>query len=128
MKVDFSKVLFTDESRATLDGSDAWSKCWVVNGRDCQQPLRCQQGGGITIWAGIVGGIMVGPWTVPDVMKITADAYIAFLKEHLKSWLKKQITFRKTTIFMQDNAPLNSVHKTMEYPKKLGFCGPQEIN
>ena len=42
------------------------------------------------IWAGIIGGIMVGPWRVPDGTKITADAYIAFLKEHLESWLKSK--------------------------------------
>jgi len=107
MKVDFSKVLFIDETRATLDGPDGWSKGWVVNGRDPHHRFRRQQGGGgIMIWAGIIGGIMVGPWRVPEGTKITADAYIAFLKEHLESWLKRQrITFRRTIIFLQDNAP-----------------------
>ena len=130
MKVDFSKVLFTDETRATLDGPDGWSKGWVVNGRDRHQRLRRQQGGGgIMIWAGIIGGIIVGLWRVPDGTKITADAYIAFLKEHLESWLKKQrITFRRTIIFMQDNAPSHSAHKTTEYLQKLGFCGPRKMN
>lgn len=31
LKVDFSKVLFTDEARTTLNIPDDWSKGWVVN-------------------------------------------------------------------------------------------------
>ena len=81
------------------------------------------------IWAGIIGGIMVGPWRVPDGTEITADAYIAFLKEYLESWLKRhKITFRRTIIFMQDNAPSHSAHKTTEYLQTLGFCGPRKMN
>ena len=88
--VNFSKVLFTDESCAILDGPDGWSKGWVLNGQDRHQRLRCLQGeGGLVIWAGIIGGIMAGLWRVPDGMKITEDAYIAFYKEHLESWLQK---------------------------------------
>ena len=40
MKVDFSKVLFIDKSRATLALSDCRRKCWVVNRRDLHQRLR----------------------------------------------------------------------------------------
>ena len=73
----FLIVLFTDSSHATLDGPDVWSKGWVINGEDCHQHLRHQEGGGgIMIWAGIIGGFMVGPWILPDGTKITANAYI----------------------------------------------------
>ena len=41
MKVDFSKVLFLNESHATFDGPDGWSKSWVVNQRDHHQCLGC---------------------------------------------------------------------------------------
>lgn len=40
------------------------------------------------ILAGIIRGIMFDPWRVSAGTKISTDAYIAFLKEHLESWLK----------------------------------------
>lgn len=129
-KLDFSKVLFTDETRATLDGPDGWSKGWVVYGGYRHRRFRRQQGGGgIMIWAGIIGGIMVGPWKVPDGVKMTADNYIAFLREHFEPWFKKQrVAFKRTMIFMQDNAPSHSAKKTIEYLQQLGFCGPRKMN
>ena len=62
MKVDFSKVLFTDEVRVTLDGPDGWNKGWVINDQARYHRLRRQQGGGgIMVWADIIGGTLVGP-------------------------------------------------------------------
>lgn len=129
MKIDFSKVLFTDETRATLDGPDRWCKGWVMNGQNRHQRLRRQQGGGgIMIWGGIIGKTLVGPWRVPDGVKMTADAYIAFMKEHLEPWMKRQrVAFRRAIVFMQDNAPSHAAHKTTEYLKQLGFDGPRKM-
>lgn len=123
MKVDFSKVLFTDEVRVTLDGPDGWSKGWVLNVRTRHMRLRRQQGGGGTmVWAGIIGGRLVGPWKVPGGVKMTADAYISFLKDHLQPWLKRQrVTFRRSIIFMQDNVPSHAAKKTTEYLQQLGI-------
>ena len=42
------------------------------------------------IRAGIIGGIMLGSRRVTDDVKMTADTYIAFLKEHLQHWYKRQ--------------------------------------
>ena len=56
MKSDIKYVLFTDESRATLDGPDGWAKGWVINGDQAPVRRRRQQGGGgVMIWAGIIG-------------------------------------------------------------------------
>ena len=112
MKVDFSKVLFTDEVRVTLDGPDGW----VINDQARHHRLRRQQGGGgIMVWAGINGGTFVGPWKVPEGVKMTANTYINFLKDNLELWLKKQkLTFRRSIIFMQDNAPSHAAKKTSE--------------
>ena len=50
------KVIFTDETRATLDGPDGWGKGWVANGQERHCRFKRQQGGdSIMIWAGKVG-------------------------------------------------------------------------
>ena len=61
------------------------------------------------ISAGIIRGIMVGPWEVLGSIKMTINAYLTFLSKHVDPWSKKQrITFRITAIFMQDNFPLHT--------------------
>ena len=72
MKIDLEHVLFTDEMHATLDGPDGWSKVWVP---------KCQQGGGgIIIWAGVVDSELVGPFRIPEGVKMTSATYVEFLK------------------------------------------------
>ena len=44
MKVDFSKVIFTDECRASLDGPGGWSKGWILY--DESVPVQATTGGG----------------------------------------------------------------------------------
>ena len=46
MKTNFENVLFTDESRATLDGPDGWMSGWLLNGTTPQSKIRRQQGAG----------------------------------------------------------------------------------
>ncbi len=43
MKTNMEYVLFTDESRATLDGPDGWAKGWVIKGYPAPVRLRRQQ-------------------------------------------------------------------------------------
>ena len=64
MKTDLSKIVFTDQTRATLDGKDGWSKGWVAIGCASSSRLRPQGGGGIIIWARIIDGIMIDPFIV----------------------------------------------------------------
>ena len=63
MRTDFSKVLFTDETRVTLDGPDGWSKGWVAQGCvSSSREIKAPTSGFIIIWAGITEGTMGGPW------------------------------------------------------------------
>ena len=43
-KQDFNKVIWTDEWRATLYGSDDWAKGWLVLDHQAQHRYRQQQG------------------------------------------------------------------------------------
>ena len=112
-----------------VDGPFGWSKGWVSFGRDRHRWLRHQQGGGgIRIWAGIIGGVLVGPWRVPEGVKMTAETYIAFLQQNFESWFKKQkVTFKRTMILMRDNATSHAARKRL-YLQQLGLCGHRKMN
>ena len=116
-------VLFTDESRATLDGLDGWSKGWVFRGDQCPTRMRRQQrGGGVMIWAGIVGDEFFGPVHVPEVVKITSHTYCQFLKSVLEPWLEEiPLSRLKKLIYMHENAPSHAAKATTQYLESLGF-------
>ncbi|CAI9606954.1 unnamed protein product [Staurois parvus] len=83
MKTNFQTVLFTDECRATLDGPDGWSSGWLVDGHPVPTRLRRQQGGGgVMFWAGIMGTERVGPFRVPEGVKMTSAKYVEFMTDH----------------------------------------------
>ena len=106
-RTDFSKVLWTDEMRVTLDGPDGWARGWISNEHRAPLRLRRQQGGGgVLVWAGIKYELF-GPFRVEDGLKINSQTYCQFLEDtFFKQWYrKKSASFKKTMIFMQDNAP-----------------------
>ncbi|EER13585.1 Transposable element Tc3 transposase, putative [Perkinsus marinus ATCC 50983] len=72
MKTDFSKVLWTDESRATLDGPDGWARGWIMDGTCPSRSKRQQGGSGVMIWAGIIEGKVFGP--VRDQQKVKMNS------------------------------------------------------
>ena len=123
LKQDFQMVLFTDECRATLDGPDGWSSGWVARGQAPPTRMRRQQGGGgVMFWAGIIKKEVLGPFRVPDGVKMNAKTYSAFLKEHLEPWLKrKPASFKKKFVFMRDNAPSHAAKYTTEFLASLGI-------
>ena len=108
MKLDFQRVLFTDEARATLDGPDGWAKVWKPNGAPTPYRIRRQQGGGgVMFWAGNIGEELVGPFRVPEGVKLPSNAYTAFLDDHLSPWLEDlPLSRRFQTVFMHDHAPI----------------------
>ena len=126
MKIDFETVLFTEECGATLDGPDGWCRGWLVNGTDKpSRPRRQQGGGGVMFWAALIGNEVVGPFRVPDGLKMNAVTYTKFLKENFVPWYRRQrpAAFKKKIIFMQDNAPSHAARYTIEFLAKLGFKG-----
>ncbi len=118
-------VLFTDESRATLDGPDGWAKGWVIKGYPVTVTvrLRRQQGsGGVMIWAGIIGDELVGPVRVSQGVKLTSTTYGQFLKNVLDPWLEEVPLSRlKKVVFMHDNAPSHAAKATAQFLKSIGF-------
>ncbi len=125
MKTNFQTVLFTDECRVTLDGPDGWRSGWLVDGHHVPTRLRRQQGGGgVMFWAGIMGRELVGPFRVPEGVKMTSAKYIEFLTDHFLPWYKKKnCAFRSKIIFMHDNAPSHAAKNTSVSLAAMGIKG-----
>ena len=82
MKTNFENVLFTDESRETLDGPDIWMSAWLPNGTTPQSKIRQQLGGGgVMIWAGIINNQIVDPFRVTSGVKMCAKSCVDFLRK-----------------------------------------------
>ena len=123
MKTNFEHVLFTDESRATLDGPDGWMSGWLLNGATPQRSIRRQQGrGGVLIWAGIINDAIVGPFAVPDGVKMHAQSYVKFLKLNFLLWYKKQrLAQMRKMIFMHAITPSHAARYVCDALSKFGF-------
>lgn len=123
LKTDFKNVLFTDECRATLDGPDGWSSGWLRHGSTSPERMRRQQsGGGVMFWAGIIGQELVGPFKVPEGVKLTSDTYVKFLKDNFLPWYKRKTrAFKAKMIFMHDNAPSHAAKNTVASLASMGI-------
>ena len=123
MKTNFEHVLSTDASRATLDGPDGWMSGWLLNGTKPQSRIRRQQGGGgVMIWAGIINDAIVGPFSVPDGVKMNAKSYVEFLKKNFLPWYRKQqLALKRKMIFMHDNTPSHAARYTCDAISKFRF-------
>ena len=107
-------VLFTDETRATLDGPDGWSKGWVGIAAKLHNRFRRHQGGcGAMLWVKIIENQLIGPVMVPVGIKIDFAAYCELLSEGLFPWVEDQsLSLRKKIMFMQDNSLSHSAKAT----------------
>ena len=126
LKTDFSHVLWTDEMRVTLDGPDGWARGWVMDGQQAPVRMRRQQGGGgVMVWAGIIGNEVVGPFRVAEGVKINSENYCQLLEDtFFKQWYKKKPkAFKNKMIFMQDNAPSHASMYTASWLSKKGISG-----
>lgn len=92
LKTDFSKVLWTDEMKVTLDGPNGWARGWISNGHRAPLWVRCQQGeGGVLVWAAIIEDEVVGPFRVEDGLKLNSQTYCQFLEDSfVKQWYRKK--------------------------------------
>ena len=91
---------------------------WLLNGTKPQSRI----GGGVMIWAGIINDAIVGPFAVPDGVKMNAKSYVEFLKKNFLPWYRKQqLALKRKMIFMHDNAPSHAARYTCDAMNKFGF-------
>ncbi len=82
LKTVFSKVLFTDEYRANIDGLDSWASGWVLNNQSVGTHMRHQQAvGGVMFLASIIGDKVIGPYNLTQGVKLNSYGYCTLLNE-----------------------------------------------
>lgn len=68
METDVKHILFIDECRATLYGTDRCTKGWVFYENHARLCMPCQQGiVGVSFCGGIMGEIIIGPFKMSGV-------------------------------------------------------------
>ena len=60
---------------------------------------------------GIVNDTLIGPFGVPERVKINSKANIDFLEKFIIPWYKKQhLAFKRKAKLLQDGDPAHTVH------------------
>ena len=120
---DFSRVIFSDEARVSLDGPDKWQKGWIL--KDLTRPITLclqKQGGSVMIWACIINDTIIGPFRVPDGLKLTSKSYVDFLKNNLLKFYENfEDKEKNALLFMHDNAPAHAAKNTKQFLKNRGI-------
>lgn len=113
----WNAVLFSDESKFDLFGSDGQQWCWRTPGQRldprCVKKKVKHGGGNVMVWG------VITPYGVGRLHRITermdSDFYIGVLEESLLGTLKDYHIKRKDVYFQQDNDPKHTSKKTTEW-------------
>ncbi|CAB5191649.1 unnamed protein product [Rhizophagus irregularis] len=116
---DWHKVVWSDESKFMIFGSDGREWCW----RDPNLPLKSQHvkptvkfgGGSIMIW-GCMGAFGVGKYCKIDG-RMDGELYREILEEEFLGTLSECDLSVDDVIFQQDNDPKHTANKTYEWFK-----------
>ena len=74
------------------------------------------------IWAGIIGDQLVGPFRVPEGVKMNSEVYCLLLEQSFFPWFDKQTPAKqRSVIFQQDNAPSHASKYTLNRLKTKGL-------
>ena len=85
----FSKAIFTDKSWVTFDGTDGWTKRWILLYLDVPVVKGRQQGyDSVMIWAGNVDQTIIEPFKVNEGVKMNNANYCNFMDKTLFEWYK----------------------------------------
>lgn len=75
-------------------------------------------------WAGIMGRELVGPFRVPEGVKITSAKYVELLTDNFPPWYEtKNHALRNKIIFVHNNAPSHAARNTSASLAAMGIKG-----
>ena len=66
-------------------------------------------------WAGVVGDNLIGPFRLPDGVKMDSRCYIKFMADNFNLWYySRNREFKQKCTFMHGNAPAHARVKTYQ--------------
>lgn len=116
---DWSKVIFSDESKVCRDGSDGRRYVWKDRGQQIEGNERLTYGrrqfggGSVMIWS-CMGAHGVG-LAVRLYGSVTSELYIQVMQEDLLNSVEKCVGDEEHWIFQQDNATIHKSRATKEW-------------
>lgn len=130
----WTKIIFSDEKRFSLDGPDQWSYYWHDLRKEPELfQTRQSGGGGLMVW----GAFSAKGLTELHICEgsINSSYYCKILEDNLLPYIKEK--FKRQYTFQQDNAPVHCSNmtkkfikdhnvKVMEWPSKSPDLNPME--
>lgn len=126
-----NKILVMDEATFTRNGMNNFrnTHVWSIDNPHAIRRTNFQHRFSANVWAGIVNGILVGPFILPD--RLTGDVYLDFLQNNLPVLLEDvPLNIRQAMWLLQDGAPAHFRREVREfldirYPNRwIGRNGP----
>ena len=83
----------------------------------------------IMVWGAMCGETLIGPFRVPEGVKINRYTYCQLLEGSFIPWLESQpLRLRKKLVFMQDNAPSHASQFTKSWLEEHGLVGDRYMD
>ena len=128
MKIDFSRVIFTDESRVTFNRPDKRAKGSILSNLDMSVAKRKQGNSSVVICAVVVDQTIIGPFKVDEGVKLNAANYCNLMDKTFFEWYKsKFLSFKVKCVFMHINASSHISKITREFFEHKRFTGEKTI-
>lgn len=112
----FDCILWSDESSFRRLGVFNMHNLhfWAVENPRIRREDRFQYQFGINLWAGILGGRLIGPFELPA--RLNGDRYLEFLQQHLYDLLEDVPLDLRARMWLQhDGAPAHSAQIVRDY-------------
>lgn len=117
-----NQILITDETTFTRNGTMNFrnTHVWAFENPHAIRRTNFQHKFSINIWAGIVNGILIGPFILPD--RMDGMQYLNFLQNDLPELLEEvPLNIRQNMWFLHDGAP---PHYRLEVRNYLNYAFP----